>query len=80
MTQIERRQARIRRIREQLNIKGNSTIEANVGMSSSPDPNVRYHIGKTQNQPEHIIAFVQNNAGDPAIKVNTSLLPHSQNT
>lgn len=67
MTQIERRQARIRHIRERLNAAG-TPAETDAGASS---PTARYHVGKTQNQPEHIIAFVQKNAGDPAVKVNT---------
>jgi hypothetical protein len=29
----------------------------------------RYHVGKTQNQPEHIPTFLQRNTGDPAVKV-----------
>lgn len=68
MTRIERRQARIRRIRERLNTNRNASAETVMGtLSSSPD--ARYHIGKTQNQPEHIIAFVQRHTEDPAVKV-----------
>lgn len=65
MTQIERRQARIRRIRERLTKDGASFIE----QDNATSPNSRYHIGKTQNQPEHIVTFVQKNSGDPAVKV-----------
>lgn len=63
MTQIERRQARIR----ELNTNGKSKKAAEAEASMSPD--ARYHIGKTQNEPEHLISFVQKNAGDPAFKV-----------
>lgn len=72
MTQIERRQARIRRIRSQLQ---SSRVEADFeeGLSdagiSASDPTARYHIGKTQNHPEHIIPFIERNKADPAIKV-----------
>lgn len=68
MTQIERRQARIRRIRERLS--AGTKHQAAVDIDSATSPNARYHIGKSQNEPEHLIAFVQNNAGDPAVKVN----------
>lgn len=68
MTQIERRQARIRRIRAQLDTEGNPKIVLEVETGTSSDN--RYHIGKTQNQPEHIISFIQQNTGDPAIKVS----------
>lgn len=37
---------------------------------SACDPTVRYHIGKTQNHPEHIISFIEKNQRDPAIKVS----------
>lgn len=67
MTQIERRQARIRRIREQLNSSTNP--KAAVDVEATTPPNARYHIGKSQNEPEHITAFIQKNAGDPAVKV-----------
>lgn len=69
MTQIERRQARIRRIRERLDTNGKSDTAAEAEAATSPD--ARYHIGKTQNEPEHLISFVQKNAGDPALKVKS---------
>lgn len=71
MTQIERRQARIRRIRARLDANGNPKGPLEVETGTSPDD--RYHIGKTQNQPEHIFGFIQENIKDPAVKVN---LPH----
>lgn len=67
MTEIERRQARIRRIREQLNTTRQHLQETDMETTS---PYARYHIGKTQNQPEHIIGFVQKHIEDPAVKVS----------
>lgn len=72
ITQIERRQARIRRIRTRLDLDRSAkpVFEAETGTSS----NDRYHIGKTQNHPENIISFVQKHTGDPAVKVSLLLL------
>lgn len=33
-----------------------------------------HHIGKSQNEPEHIGTFLSKNAGDPAIKVKFGFL------
>jgi hypothetical protein len=38
------------------------------------NPQVRYNIGKTENFPIHVPTFLQKNDGDPAIKVNSTLL------
>jgi hypothetical protein len=62
MAQIERRQARIRRIRAKNFPDKKPDAVAN-------DPDVHHHIGKSQNNPEHIGFFVQKHSGDPAIKV-----------
>jgi hypothetical protein len=64
LTQIERRETRIRRIRDQL--KGTEKL-MDEEVASSPD--AHYHIGKTQNYPEHIPLFLQKNAEDPAVQV-----------
>jgi hypothetical protein len=63
MTQIERRQARIRSIHQQVA----SNRQKEYVMS---DPNAHHHIGVTENQPIHIGSFLQAHAGDPAIKVS----------
>lgn len=77
MTQIERRQARIRRIRNHLD-RAHATRsdrtesgaeQLDKTENSGIDPTTRYHIGKTQNNPEHIVSFVQRSEKDPAIKV-----------
>jgi hypothetical protein len=66
LTQIERRQARIRRIRARLSAIGKPT-QTNLEFGSSPD--ARYHISKSQNERESIPFFLQQNAGDPAVRV-----------
>lgn len=80
MTQIERRQARIRRIRKRLEKKGEKpAAQADIVASSD----ARYHLGMTQNQPVHIMSFVHKYSGDPAIKVDphfTSSCPKSMLT
>lgn len=65
MTQIERRQARIRRIRQRLENKGEKMLEPELALS----PTAHYHIGKTQNQPVHVMSFMYTNSHDPAVKV-----------
>jgi hypothetical protein len=64
MTQIERRQASVRRIRAR-NFKANKPETENVAR----DPDTHHHIGKSQNEPEHVSLFVQKYEGDPAVKV-----------
>ncbi|RDB21901.1 hypothetical protein Hypma_011139 [Hypsizygus marmoreus] len=65
LTRIERRQAWISRIREHLTpAVGREPQFPDKAMS----PELKYHIGKTQNQPEHILQFLQRNAGDPALR------------
>lgn len=69
MTQIERRQARIRRIYERLGESRETRDEENACT-----PDVHHHIGKSQNYPEHIGLFLQQHAGDPAVKVKSYLM------
>jgi hypothetical protein len=64
MTQIERRQNRIRRIRAQ-HPKDGKTAQEDVPNT----PEVHHIIGKSQNHPENIPLFLQKYAGDPAVKV-----------
>lgn len=72
MTQIERRQARIRRIRAKLATRDESVpVDPNeFGIATSPSS--RYHVGATQNQPVHLLSFVYANSHDPAVKVSAS--------
>jgi hypothetical protein len=63
MARIERRQARIRRIRAS-NFASKET-EDKVAI----DLDVHHAIGKSQNEPKHMGLFIQENFGDPAVKV-----------
>lgn len=63
MARIERRQARIRRIRAR-NFHVRKLDDLGAVTADS-----HYIMGKTENFPEHIGQFVQRNNNDPAIKV-----------
>jgi hypothetical protein len=63
MTRIERRQARIRRIKHKLLPTRAQTEDVAAVLD------VHHHIGKSQNRHEHIGTFLRANEGDPAIKV-----------
>ena len=64
MTQIERRQARLRRIRARHRMAGKPLDEV-----VATTPEAHHSIGISQNHPENVTLFVQNHMGDPAIKV-----------
>jgi hypothetical protein len=64
MAQIERRQARIRRIRAR-----NFGVKEHEADKIATSPDVHHHIGKSQNHPEHVSLFVQKNSADPAVQV-----------
>ena len=66
MTQLERRQERIRRI--QARSLGKSTVNSPYEQVTT-NPDVYYCIGKLETHPEHIGLFVQKNRGDPAVQV-----------
>lgn len=68
MTRIERREARIRRIREQLRmpITGKSKRSSTSGKALKH----RYLIGDSEHVYRHIGTFLRSHDGDPAIKVN----------
>ncbi len=63
---IERRQARIRRIRQKLSSTTRSTFVHEKGPESSAST---YHIGKTQNHPVDLGVLSQQYCRDPAVKV-----------
>jgi len=62
ITRIERRQARLRRIRRNLNRNYSEVVEK----TSQP----HHHIGISQKLYVHVGTFLRENSGDPAIKVN----------
>lgn len=66
LAQIERRQARLRRIRARHFQAGKPPNE-----EIPTTPEARYVIGKTQDHPEKIPLFLQKYAGDPALKVKS---------
>lgn len=70
LTQIERRQARIRRIREHL--KSNSSSKSSLREDVPSLPESHHIIGQTQNHPVDLSVFVHNHIDDPAVKVNNS--------
>ena len=71
LTQIERHQVRIRHIRRGLN-EGKNPFACNGEPEYASNPMVQYHIGKSQNEPVVLPIFLQENCGDPAIKVNNA--------
>lgn len=67
MTCIERREARIRRIRTRnFAEQNNSASDKEVTVLA---PEVHYQIGKSEACPEHVGLFVKNRSGDPAVNV-----------
>lgn len=66
ITQIERRQQRLRRIRARNNTASDSGQDKD---KAAITPDMHYHIGKSQNDAEHIGMFLSRNSGDPAVKV-----------
>ncbi|KAF8074943.1 hypothetical protein FPV67DRAFT_1408331 [Lyophyllum atratum] len=67
ITQIERRQTRIRRIRAK-NFPIRKVPSTEDVSLAGPCPEVHHKIGKSENTPEHIGMFIRRNDGDPAIK------------
>ncbi|KAG2741806.1 hypothetical protein P692DRAFT_201726163 [Suillus brevipes Sb2] len=63
ITSIERREARIHRIRDKQS-PHNMVIDEDVATS----PEARFHVGKSQNYPENIPLFIQRHLCDPAVK------------
>jgi hypothetical protein len=64
LTQIERRENRLRRVRAKLVVAGLCPDEL-----VAKTPQEHHHIGVSQNEYDHIGTFLQKNSGDPAIKV-----------
>lgn len=68
LTQIERRQARIRRIRQKFTEAGKVRIA--LKDQKGADASVfDYHIGKTQNHPINLDVLTRESRNDPAAKV-----------
>jgi hypothetical protein len=69
MTQIERRQARLRRIRAK-----NMMNEEETWERVARDPEKHHIIGKSEKLAQHIGHFVQRHGSDPAVAVRLSLI------
>jgi hypothetical protein len=72
MARLERRQSRLRHIREKL---GPEIVQAipmtDDEVASTPD--MHHYIAKSQNTPVHIGTYLQRYSNDPAIKVSQLL-------
>ncbi len=68
LAQVERRQARIRKIRQKLNER-NVTQESLAHEKAPEVPASTYHIGKTQKHPIEVTVFAREYCADPAAKV-----------
>ena len=66
LSKIERRERRIRMIREKMH---RSVLQTDLEEIVN-DPRAQYNMGKTQNSPVHVPTFLQKNDGDPAVKVS----------
>jgi hypothetical protein len=75
VTRIDRRQARIRRIKAK-NIANPEVDNEKVAFT----PNSQYVIGKSQDLPLDLIVFVQRYSGDPALKVCVYNTTHEQSS
>ena len=67
LTQIERRQTRIQRIKQKL-----SSQSGPEDIAMTPD--VHHHIGLSEKYFEHVGTFIRMHSGDPAVKVESSSL------
>lgn len=67
LTQIERRQERIRRIRERVD-----GVHHTLQEPIPRDPMKHYQVGKSQNHPVDVANFSRQNSNDPAVKVTST--------
>ena len=74
LTEIERRQARLRRIRQKLNAREVNGARNDAADDCPGSSSCRYHIGRTQNNPVNIGLFLQENRFDPALQVAMVLI------
>lgn len=81
LTQIERREARIQRIRSKIKSRqsllcppSGSILHEPEFIPCSGELHTQYHVGKSQNEPVSLPSFLLNNVGDPAIKVSVAFV------
>lgn len=65
MTQIERREARLRRLRAKTVPRVKDPVERDIACTEE----MHHHIGKSQNEHDNIGGLLAQNAGEPAFKV-----------
>ncbi|KAH7917228.1 hypothetical protein BV22DRAFT_1026772, partial [Leucogyrophana mollusca] len=68
LTQIERRQARIRRIKEKSRAATQNPLLGHLEDTAAAPPEAHHVIGSSQNNPEDLMSFVKKTMGDPASK------------
>ena len=68
LAQIERRQSRIKRIRQKLSKEGRLLNRIRED-ATAKHLDVHHHIGISENQYQDIGSFLRAQAGDPAVKV-----------
>lgn len=69
MTQIERRQARLRKMKSKLIGSDTMKLGALGSDSTALSPQSHHHMGKSESEPEHIGTLLKKHQGDPAILV-----------
>lgn len=70
LTQIERRQTRIRRIKQRVSeVNHKHSSEMNQPREAAVNPEQHHHIGRNENTYHEIGAFLHAHTDDPAIKV-----------
>lgn len=72
---MERRQARFRRIRQKVNKTRKSALQPDKGPVQE-SLSVKYHIGKTQNNPIDLGLFLCEYRDDPAVSVTVFFLTY----
>ena len=78
LSKIERRQRHIGMVRARLDRQQHGSPSEIESEDIAHDPGVQYNMGKSQKCTIHLPTFLQKNAGDPAIKVNScALFPQS---
>jgi hypothetical protein len=73
LAQIERRQARIRHIRQKL---AKSSAHTTENRPVPDNPEAHHHIGVDENHPQRFGLFLQSHSGDPALTVSFSQSHH----
>lgn len=70
MSQIERRQSRISRIRTRQHIDGQRDEQVVI------NPSLHHWIGKSEALPKHISSFIAEHKDDPGVKVSADNLTY----